>query len=65
MLAQEASLRIALRHVDFTIHFYGENYACEYYRRRIDCDLRGVRNFWRDKKKAERKKIRKRRMSIL
>ena len=43
----------------------GENYDCEYYRRRIDCDLRGVRNFWRDKKKAEREKIRKRRMPIL
>lgn len=43
----------------------GENYGCEYYCRRIDFDLRDVRNFWRDKKKTERKKIRKRRMPIL
>lgn len=65
MLAQEASLRIALRHVDFTIHFYGENYDCECYRWRIDFDLCDVRNFSHDKKKAEREKIRKRRMPVL
>lgn len=43
----------------------GENYGCEYCRRRIDFDLRGVHNFWRDKKKTEREKIWKCGMPIL